>query len=149
MILRARRLGQPEDMPVAWYSYKEQLVYLTGKRIANLFRKAVKAIHPKKSKADLKQYSAHLLRVWACVLLDEAGMFPEFIMSCLCWMGNSFRMYLRDTGIIQEKHCNILRAVSQEVIDLISGSSVNIPDLAGLSIVKVDNTMGNYTDKMD
>ena len=70
-------------------------------------------------------------------------------MSRLCWMGNSFRMYLRDTGIIQDKHCDILRAASQEVIDLIAGSSVNIPDLAGMSIVKVDNTMGNYTDKMD
>ena len=70
-------------------------------------------------------------------------------MSCLRWMGNSFRMYLRDTGIIQEKHCNILRAVSQEVIDLISGSSVNIPNLAGLSIVKVDNTMGDYINEMD
>ena len=47
MVLRARRLGQPDDMPVACYSYKETLVYLMGKRIANLFRKAVKAIHPK------------------------------------------------------------------------------------------------------
>ena len=70
-------------------------------------------------------------------------------MSCLCWMGNSFRMYLRNTGIIQDKHRDILSAVSQEVINLITGFSVNIPDLAGLSIVKVDNTMGDYTDKMD
>jgi hypothetical protein len=64
-------------------------------------------------------------------------------------MGNSFRMYLRNTGIIQDKHCDILLAASQEVIDLIAGSSVNISDLAGLSIVDVDNTMGEYTDDMD
>ena len=149
MVLRARRLGQPDSMPVACYSCKGQLVYLTGKHIANLFRKAVKAIHPKKSKADLSRYLAHSLRVWACVLLDEAGMSPEFIMSCLCWMGNSFQMYLCDTGIIQDKHRDTLRAASQEVIDLISASSANIPDLAGLSIVKLDNTMGNYIDEMD
>ena len=149
MVLRARLLGQPDSMPVACYSYKKELVYLTGKRIATLFREAVKAIHPKTSKADLSRYSTHSLRVWACVLLDEAGMSPEFIMSCLRWMGNSFRMYLRDTGIIQDKHREILRAASQEVMDLIAGSSVNIPDLAGLSIVEVDNTMGDYIDDMD
>ena len=73
----------------------------------------------------------------------------EFIMSCLCWMGNSFRMYLRDTGIIQDKHCDILRAASQEVIDRIAGSLVNIPDIAGLSIVEVDNIIGDYIDDME
>jgi len=130
-------------MPVACYSYKDQLVYLMGKHIATLFRKAVKAIHPKTSKADLKRYSAHLLRVWVCVLLDEAGMSPEFIMSSLHWMGNSFRIYLRNTGIIQAKHHNTLQAASQEVIDLIAWSLANIPDLAGLSIVELDNTMSN------
>ena len=71
-------------------------------------------------------------------------------MSRFRWMGNSFRMYLRNTGIIQDKHSDILRAASQEFIkNLITGSLVNIPDLAGLSIVEVDNTMGDYTDKMD
>ena len=45
MVLRARRLGQQDDMPVACYSYKGALMYLTGKRIAHLFQEAVKAIH--------------------------------------------------------------------------------------------------------
>ena len=70
-------------------------------------------------------------------------MSPEFIMARLRWMGNSFRMYLRNTGIIQDKHCDILQTASQEVIGLIAGSSVNIPGLAGLSTADVDNTMGN------
>ena len=112
MVLRARRLGQSDNMPVACYSYKGKLVYLTGTRIANLFRESVKAIHPNTSKAKLSRYSAHSLRVWACVLLDEAGMSPEFIMARLRWMGNSFWMYLHDTGIIQNKHRDILRAAS-------------------------------------
>ena len=64
-------------------------------------------------------------------------------------MGNSLRMYLSDAGIIQDKHRDTLRAASQEVIDLIAGSSANIPDLDGLSIVELDNTMGNYIDDMD
>ena len=57
-------------------------------------------------------------------------------------------MYLREIGIVQDKHRDILWAASQEVIDLIAGSLENIPDLAGLSIVAVDNTMGYYTDDM-
>ncbi len=68
-------------------------------------------------------------------------------MACLCWMGNSFRMYLRDTGIIQDKHRNVLRAASQEIVDLIAGLSANIPNMAGLSTVDVNNTMGDYIDK--
>jgi hypothetical protein len=64
-------------------------------------------------------------------------------------MGNSFRMYLRDTGIIQDKHRNVLQAASQEIIDLIAGSSVNIPNLAGLTTVEADNTMGEYIDDID
>ena len=58
-------------------------------------------------------------------------------------------MYLRDTGIIQDKHHNILRVASQEVIDLISGSLVNTPNLAGMSTVEADEKMGHYTDEMD
>jgi hypothetical protein len=134
-------------MPVACYSYKGTLNYLTGKRIAQLFREAVKAIYPTTSDAELQRYSAHSLRVWACVLLDEAGMSPDFIMARLCWMGNSFRMYLSDTGIIQDKHRDVLRAASQEIIDLIAGSSANILNMAGLSTVDVDNTMGDYVDE--
>ncbi len=104
MVLHARRLGLPDDMPVACYSYKGTLMYLTGKRIAHLFREAVKARYPTTSDAKLQRCFAHSLQVWACVLLVEAGMTPEFIMARLRWMGNSFRMYLRDTGIIQDKH---------------------------------------------
>ena len=58
-------------------------------------------------------------------------------------------MYLRDTGIIQDKHRDILRAASQEVINLITGSLVNTPDLAGMSTVEADENMGHYTDEMD
>ena len=76
-------------------------------------------------------------------------MSPEFIMARLRWMGNSFRMYLHDTGIIQDKHCNVLQAASQEITDLIAGSLVNIPNMAGLTTVEADNTMGGYIDDMD
>ena len=59
-------------------------------------------------------------------------------------------MYLRDTGMIQNKHRYILRAASQEVLDLIAGpTTVDIPNLVGLSIVDVEDTMDDYADDMD
>jgi hypothetical protein len=53
------------------------------------------------------------------------------------------------TGIIQDKHRNILRAATQEVTDLISGSLVSTHDLAGMSMVERGTTMGNYIDDMN
>jgi hypothetical protein len=59
-------------------------------------------------------------------------------------------MYLRNTGMIQDKHRDILRAASQEVLDLIGGPNLTlIPDLTGLSIVNVDESIGDYANDMD
>ena len=59
-------------------------------------------------------------------------------------------MYLRDTGMIQDKHRDILRAASQEVLDLISGPTLTLlPSLTEFSIVDVDETMGDYANDMD
>ena len=102
LVERARRLDQPTNMPLCVYPNKQgHLLYLTGSKVAVLLRNAVKHIRPDTPKEDLKKYSAHSLRVWACVLLDEAGKSPDFIKKRLRWMGDSFRMYLRDTSIIQ------------------------------------------------
>jgi hypothetical protein len=80
MVMRATHLGQPDDMPVAYYRTKKApLLYITGSRIATLIHKAVKKVRPSTSSDDLKKHSAHSLHVWACVLLDEAGMSPSFI----------------------------------------------------------------------
>ncbi len=105
MVMRASQLGQPDNMLVACYRTKKApLLYITGSRIATLLRKAVKKVRPSTSANDLKKYFAHSLRVWACVLLDEAGMSPSFIQKRLRWLGDLFKMYLRDTKAIQDKH---------------------------------------------
>jgi hypothetical protein len=64
MVMRASRLGQPDDMPVARYRTKKApLLYITGSRIATLLHEAVKKVRPSTSANDLKKYSAHSLRV--------------------------------------------------------------------------------------
>jgi hypothetical protein len=121
LVLRARRLNQPDDMPVAVYKTKKgKVIYLTGNKIAKLLRKAIKKVRPDTTPDELKRYSAHSLRVWACVLLDKAGKLPNYIKKRLRWLGDSYRIYLRDTAIIRHQHVNALLAALQEVMDLIA-----------------------------
>jgi hypothetical protein len=102
LVLHAHQLVQPNDTLITFYkTNKGKTFYLTGKRFAELLRKAIWKIHPDITLDNLKKYSAHSLRIWACVLLDKAGKFPEYIKKRLYWLSNSFRFYLRNTAIIQ------------------------------------------------
>jgi hypothetical protein len=150
LVLRACCLSQPDSIPVACYSKKDSLAYITGTRITVLFRAAARAVRPTITKEDKQQYSAHSLRVWACVLFDEAGKLPDYIKKRLRWMGNSFRMYLRDTRVIQDQHRKALRASSKEVMDLISMLPADILCLSTMSKGTGDEDgMGVYHDDMD
>ncbi len=92
-------------MPIALHKMKKgKVIYLTGNKIAKLLWKAIQKVRPDTTTDKLKQYSAHSLKVWACVLLDEARKSPEYIKKRLRWLGDSFRMYLRDTASIQHQH---------------------------------------------
>jgi hypothetical protein len=80
LVLWARWLNQPYDMPIAVYKMKKgKIIYLTGNKIAELLWKAIKKVHPDTTSDKLKWYSAHSLRVWACILLHEVGKFPDYI----------------------------------------------------------------------
>ncbi len=126
------------------------MAYITGTRIAVLFRAVARAVHPTITKDEKQRYFAHSLQVWACILLDEVGKLPDYIKKCLCWMGNSFRMYLRDTCVIQDQHRKALRASSKEVMNLISMLPADILHLSTMSEGTGDkDDMGVYHDDMD
>lgn len=163
LVLQARRLGQASDMPVAFYMNKNgEKLYLTGGKIATLFRKAVRSCRPSTSKEELTKFSAHSVRVWACVLLDEAGKSAEFIKKQLRWLGDSFRLYLRDTAVITTQHRDALHTSSREVMELInmvsghndqfqppSAIAAESDDVEVPTLVQEDTEMGNYIDEMD
>jgi hypothetical protein len=93
LVLCARRLNQPDDMPIALYKTKKgKVIYLTGNKIAKLLQKAVQKVRPDTTPDKLKWYSAHSLQVWACVLLDKAGKSWDYIKKRLRWVGDSLRM---------------------------------------------------------
>jgi hypothetical protein len=52
LVLRAHCLSQPDSMPVACYLKKDALAYISGSRIAILFRAAVRAVRPNISKGE-------------------------------------------------------------------------------------------------
>ena len=76
-------------------------------------------MYPDISKEELMKYLTQFIRVWACVSLDEATKSPGFIMKRLRWMGESYRVYLRDTNKNNKQHNLALKESSQTVTDLI------------------------------
>jgi hypothetical protein len=138
--LRAKRLGQLDDQPMGIFINHQGVVrYLTANKIAEVLQSIAKACHPDLSRDEIMRFSSHSIRVWAVILLDESGMNPDFIKSCLCWMGNLYRLYLRDTTVLQTKHISAHEQASNGFIMLFGKNCMTLPD-----IVPEDNTMGFY-----
>jgi hypothetical protein len=135
-------------MPVMVYKTKKgKVIYLMGNKIAELLRKAVKKIRPDTTPDELKRYSAHSLRVWACVLLNKAGKLPNYIKKRLRWLGDSFKMYLKNTAIIQHQLIDALLAALQEVMDLIAALPKDVIALSTMMEGTDDQDMHEYADK--
>ena len=66
-------------------------------------------------------------------------MTPDFMTSCLCWMGESYKLYLRNTSIIQQKHVDALKKKSNKVMQLLGSNRDVLPNT-----VPVDDEMGEY-----
>ena len=138
--VRAKRLGQLDHEPLAVFlNHQNQKKYLTGNKIAEILQATASLVHPDLTKDEISRFSLHSGRVWALVLLDEAGMSPEFIQFRLRWLGTSYRLYLRDTSVIQSKHISALNKASNEVIRLLGNNSTILP-----SDVPIDEEMGEY-----
>lgn len=118
---------------------QNQKKYLTGSKIAEVLQATALLVHPELTKDEISRFSSHSGRVWALVLLDEAGMSPEFIQFPLRWLGASYRLYLRDTSVIQSKHISALNEASNGVVRLLGKNSTILP-----SDVPIDEEMGEY-----
>ena len=138
--LRAKRRGQSDDQPMGVFvNHQGKVRYLTANKIAEVFQSVAKTCHPDLTRDENMRFSSHSIRVWAVVLLDEAGMNPDFIKSWLRWMGNSDRLYLRDTAILKTKHITALERSSYDFLALFGENRMTLPD-----IVPVDDAMVSY-----
>jgi hypothetical protein len=144
LYMHSIEIEQPDDLPlVAMLDDKRKIKYLTYSKVASVLRKIAKKVHPDWSQEEINKISAHSIRVWACVLLDEAGKLPSFIKSRLRWLGESYRTYLRDTAVINEQHNEALKKTSDEVLALLLG---NLDDSLLPAEVEEDEEMGEYID---
>jgi hypothetical protein len=136
----SQKLDQLDSEPMGVFVNKLGIKkYLTGGKITKVLRSVAKKVHPDWSANDLSQISSHLGRVWALVLLDKAGMSPAFMTSQLRWMGDSYKLYLQDTSILQHKHIDALKKESDELMKLLGSNKDVLP-----YIVPVDDDMGDY-----
>ena len=92
---------------------------ITHSKVTEIIRKAVKTVYPDISKKDLAMYSCHSIRVWACVCLDEAEMSSDFIKKRLRWLGEFYRVYLRDTNKNNKLHNTALKESAKTAVELI------------------------------
>ena len=138
--LHAKRLGQSDDQPMGAFVNHQGIVrYLTANKITEVFQSVAKTCHPDLTRDENMRFSSHSIRVWAVVLLDEAGMNPDFIKSRLRWMGDSYRLYLQDTTILQTKHITALKRSSYDCMALFGENRMALPD-----IIPVDDAMVSY-----
>ena len=78
--LRAKRIGQSDDQPMGVFVNHQGIMrYLTADKIEEVFQSVAKTCHPNLTRDKNMCFSSHSIRVWAVILLDEAGMNPDFI----------------------------------------------------------------------
>ena len=139
---RSLRLGLTDDQPMGAYLERGKVRYLTGSKISALFKDIAKFIYPNITKKDLSQFSAHMIRVSAAVLLQVADKPEHFIKMRLRWESDTYRLYLRNTSIIAMKHleANVAATLLESAYKLqdIGVTTPNVP--AQVSIVE----MGPY-----
>jgi hypothetical protein len=113
--------------------------YLTGNKISDVLCSIARTVHTDLCEDKIERFSLHSGQVWALVHLGEAGMTPDFMKSRLHWMGESYRLYLWDTSILQQKHVNALKKDSDNLLRLLGRNPDILPN-----IVLEDNKMGEY-----
>ena len=78
------------------------------------------------SNEELKLISTHSIRVFACVLLHEAGKDGPFIKLRLRWLSNCFEVYLRNTETINSQHAFALNDIHSRMANIaISSANLN------------------------
>ena len=120
IVARAQVLGNTEpDDPLCVYRDKNgDVKYLTGTDVTAYFREVMHTVMPNISDEELKLISTHSIRVYACVLLSEAGKDGTYIKLRLRWLSECFNIYLRNTKTITAQHTDALSGMHKQMAAL-------------------------------
>jgi hypothetical protein len=108
-----RLMGTNEETPLALYKNKneQEPKFITASDIENIMRFTAAQVYkldPVRDKIVLQQWSAHSLRVGACVILHAMGCTESQIQWLLRWRSNAFMVYLRNVAILSSMHHKLL-----------------------------------------
>jgi hypothetical protein len=109
IILRFLRLLGPDNVtPLALYApYPGATRLITSSNIEILMRRVAATVYnldPIKNRKELQRWSAHSLRVGACVILHAMGFTGTQIKWILRWKSDAFMVYLRNLAILADQH---------------------------------------------
>ncbi|KAG7339748.1 hypothetical protein IV203_025427 [Nitzschia inconspicua] len=101
--------GYKHNVPVAVYRHDDtnNLCYITSADIEDgMQRTAIELyeLDTQRDKDDIKRFSAHSLRVGACVILQALGFQDHQIQQLLRWKSDKWRTYTRNLFIMTKKH---------------------------------------------
>ena len=146
ILTRAQVLGntEPEDPLCVYKDEVGKTVYLTGDDMTAYYRFVMRLTRPGITAADLALISTHSLRVYACVLLHEAGKDGPYIKLRLRWLSNCYEVYLRNTDKIRAQHNVALNESLQNMLRLAMDAAsqdqpIHVTGVVNLSMDDVDD----------
>jgi hypothetical protein len=101
---RATRMKLDPYVPLAWYRDNGINLPITDFEICTVLRLAASVVHLITDKDDLSRWSAHSIRVGACVALHASGADSITLKQRLRWRSDTFLMYLRNTPHLALAH---------------------------------------------
>jgi hypothetical protein len=90
--------------------------YITSDKIESVMRAIACEVYdldPEKHKEELSRFSAHSLRVGACVILQAMGFSDHEIKKLLRWKSDKWMAYTRNLVIATLKHNRAVFMASQ------------------------------------
>ena len=103
----SNRINQSQFSPTSRKT-KKVISYINDVHICKILREAASDLYKISSKEDLAKFTAHSIRVGACVLLHSQNVSAEDIKFRLRWRSDSFRMYLRNIIQLAMKHTDVI-----------------------------------------
>ena len=85
------------------------LKYIDDIHISTLLRDAENSVHNITSTKELARFTAHYIRVGACVIMHTNGSSTSMIQVRLHWKTDAFKFYLRNVESLAEYHRDVLR----------------------------------------
>ena len=89
-----------------WDPQRSSVQLITATEIEALMRRVAALVyhmHPKNEKGAINKWSAHSLRVGACVALHSMGFSPLDIQWLLRWRSQAFMAYLRNLALLADR----------------------------------------------